>query len=133
MFPEPPLLQTEQHQLPHPLLTRLTISHLPPALFALLWTCTRASILSSEELQTEHSTPGVYRDTVTTLLLLATLFLMQGRTPLASCLHCWLTFSQAMTNTPKSFSSAVFQPLCPKPAVLHGVVVEAQDTALSQG
>ncbi len=64
---------------------------------------------------------------ITSLLLLATLFLMQARIALAllatwAC--CQLMFSQAATNTPQvHFLSTVIQPLSPKPIVLHGVIV----------
>ena len=41
------------------------------------------------------------------LLLLATLILIQAMMPfafLATWAHCWLMFSQVLTNTPRSFS-----------------------------
>jgi len=47
-----------------------------------------------------------YRGTITSLLLLATLFLTQARMPLAflaTWTHCWLMFSQLSTSTPRSF------------------------------
>ena len=55
-----------------------------------------------------NSVASRYRGTITFLLLLAAVFLIQARMPLAflaSCTHCWLMFSQASTNTPRSFSS----------------------------
>jgi len=45
------------------------------------------------------------------LLLLAALFLIQARMPLAfltTQTHCWLTFRKALTNTPGSISSTQF-------------------------
>jgi len=66
------------------------------------------------------------------LLLLATLLLIQARMPsafLATWAQCWLTFSQASTNTPTFISYTVFQPLCSKPVILPEVVV-VQDPAL---
>ena len=62
----------------------------------------------------------------TSLLLLATLLLTQDRMPmvLAIWTHCWLTFSQALTNTPRPFSSTQsLRPLCLKPVALPGVIV----------
>ncbi|KAK4811014.1 hypothetical protein QYF61_015718 [Mycteria americana] len=48
---------------------------------------------------------------------------------LATWAHCWLIFSQLLTNTP---SWAAFQPLFPKPVALHGVAVaQVQDLAPS--
>ena len=73
---------------------------------------------------------------ITSLLLLATLFLMQARMLLAllpTWAHCQLMFSRASTNTPRSLSSSqsVIQALSPKPIALHGViVVKVQDLAL---
>ena len=72
---------------------------------------------------------------ITALLLLATVFLIQARMPLAflaTWAHCWLMFSRLSTNHPQVlFRRAAFQPLLPKPAVLHGVVVtKVQDLAL---
>jgi len=69
---------------------------------------------------------------ITSLFLLATLFLIQARMPLAflaTWAHCWLMFSQLSTNTPRSW--AAFQPLLPRPVALYGVVVtKVQDLAL---
>ncbi|KAK4826411.1 hypothetical protein QYF61_008944 [Mycteria americana] len=75
------------------------------------------------------------RGTITSLVLLATLFLIQARMPLAflaTWAHCWLIFSRLSINIPRSFSTGqFFQPLFPKPVALHGVVVtQVQDPAL---
>ena len=72
---------------------------------------------------------------MTSLFLLATLFLMQARSPsafLATWARCWLTCRQASINTPTPTSSAQerFQPLCPKPVALPGLLVaKVQDPA----
>jgi len=51
-------------------------------------------------------TSAEYRGTITSLLLLATLFLIQARMPLAflaTWAHCWLMFSWLSTRSPRSF------------------------------
>ena len=80
-------------------------------------------------------TSAKYRGTITSLLLLATLFLIEARMPLAflaTWTHCWLMFSRRSTSTPRFFFHwAAFQPLLPKPVALQGVVVtQGQDPAL---
>ena len=52
--------------------------------------------------------------------LLATLFLVQIRMPLAIWAHCWLMFSQ---HSQALFCQATFQPLCPKSILLPEVVM----------
>jgi len=75
-----------------------------------------------------------YRGMITPLLLLAVIFLIQARMPLAflaTWAHCWLLFSQTSTSIPRCISFTVFQPPCLKPVVLPGVVVaQVQDLAL---
>jgi len=77
-----------------------------------------------EEPRAERSTGDMASPELNTgnshlLLLLASLLLMQTRLLLASLAtwaHCWLTFNQVLTDTPKIlFLSAAFQWLCPKP------------------
>ncbi|KAK4811465.1 hypothetical protein QYF61_010344 [Mycteria americana] len=93
-----------------------------PSSVALLWT--RAS--PSMSLLSCGLTSAEYRGTIPALVLLATLFLIQARMPLAFLAtwpHCQLMFSHLLTNTP---------PLFPKPAALRGIAVaQVQDLALS--
>ncbi|CAM9602800.1 unnamed protein product, partial [Bubo scandiacus] len=52
-------------------------------------------------------TSAEYRSKITSLSLLATLFLIQARMPLAflaTWAHCWLMFSRLSVNTPRSLS-----------------------------
>ena len=72
-----------------------------------------------------------YTGTNNSLLLLAALFLIQARVPLAflaTWAHCWFMFSWLSANSPRSFSSVQPSSHCPKPVVLHRVFV--QDPAL---
>ncbi|KAK4824615.1 LOW QUALITY PROTEIN: hypothetical protein QYF61_016921 [Mycteria americana] len=76
---------------------------------ALLWTrsSTSMSLLCG-------LTSAKYRGTITSLVLLATLFFIQARMPLAflaTWAHCWLIFRQLLTNTP-------INPACPDPSSL---------------
>ena len=110
--PQPPLLQTKQPQFPQLLLIGLV-----------LWTLHQLRCFSLDTLQhlsvvlvvrvpegaqyLRYSlTSTEYR--ITSLVLLATLFLVQARMLLAFLVtwaHCWLMFSQLSTNTPRSFSA----------------------------
>ena len=96
--PEPPLLQTEQPQLPQPPFIRLVLQTARSSI-ALLWTHCRASMLSgSEGPNTKHSTQGVASPVlstegqmVTSPFLLAALSLTQARMSLAilaAWAHC---------------------------------------------
>ena len=80
-------------------------------------------------------TSAEYRGMISSLLLLATLFLMQAGMALAllaTWAHCWFMFNRAATNTSRiHFVFTVIQPLIPKPIALHGVIVaKVQDPAL---
>ncbi|RMC10080.1 hypothetical protein DUI87_12878 [Hirundo rustica rustica] len=69
---------------------------------------------------------------MTSLLLLATPFLIQARMPLAflaTWAHCWLMFSWLQPVPPGPFPPV--QPHLPQPITLQGVVVaKVQDSAL---
>jgi len=69
---------------------------------------------------------------ITSLLLLATLFLIQARIPLAllaTWAHCWLMFRRLSTKV--LFHWAAFQSLFCKPVALHGVfATQVQNLAL---
>ena len=72
---------------------------------------------------------------ITSLLLLATLFLMYTRMPLAllaTWAHCQLMFILSINQHPQDpFLFTVIQLLSPKPIVLHGVIMaKVQDPAL---
>ncbi|KAK4823935.1 hypothetical protein QYF61_008321 [Mycteria americana] len=71
---------------------------------------------------------------ITSLLLLATLLLIQARMPLAflaTWAHCWLIFRWLSTSTPRSFSTRQLSSHFPKPVALLGVAVtQVQDLAL---
>ena len=90
--PEPPLLQTEQSQFPQSLLIRLMLQN-PHSYIALFWTRSGPQCLfCSEKPKTEHNIRVEYRGTITSLLLLAAKFLIQGRMSLiflATCALCW--------------------------------------------
>ena len=132
--PEPPLLQTEQSQFPQSLLIRLMLQN-PHSYIALFWTRSGPQCLfCSEKPKTEHNIRVEYRGTITSLFLLATLFLVQARMPLA-LLATWaqLAHVQLSSNQPPlvPFLFTVIQPLSPKPIALHGVIVaKVQDLAL---
>ena len=58
--------------------------------------------------RTQYLRCGLTRAEYTSLVLLATLFLIQARMPLAflaTWTHCWLMFSRLLTSTPRSFSA----------------------------
>ena len=63
--------------------------------------------------------------------LLAALLLIQARMPFSATWgHCWLTFSQVLTNTPRSISSAQSSSYSAQACSVAGVVVaEVQDPA----
>ncbi|TRZ13217.1 hypothetical protein HGM15179_013891 [Zosterops borbonicus] len=71
---------------------------------------------------------------MTSLLLLATLFLIQTRMPLAflaTRAHCWLMFICCHENPQVPFCLGTVQPHPPQPIALQGVVVaKMQDSAL---
>ena len=90
----------------------MVLNQTPHSFIALLWTCSSASmsfLLRGAQNWTQYSrcslTSAEYWGTITSLLLLAALFLIQARMSLAflsTCAHCRLMFSQVSTNTPKS-------------------------------
>ena len=136
------LLQAKQSQFRQPLLISLArqSSH-PPALLPFSGHTPEPPCLSCSEgprtKQTHYSRCGLtraeYRGRITSLLLLTALFLLQARMPLAflaTLAHCWLMFSSVLTNTPRSISSTVFQPLFPKPVALPGVATTSHNTGL---
>ncbi|RMB98799.1 hypothetical protein DUI87_25018 [Hirundo rustica rustica] len=71
---------------------------------------------------------------MTSLLLLATPFLIQARMPLAllaTLAHCWLVFSCCHQYPQVPFLLGTVQPHRPQPITLQGVIVaKAQDSAL---
>ncbi|RMC15497.1 hypothetical protein DUI87_07689 [Hirundo rustica rustica] len=71
---------------------------------------------------------------MTSLLLLATPFLIQARMPLALLAiwaRCWLMFSSCYQNPQVPFLLGTVQPHCPQPVTLEGVIVaKVQDSAL---
>ena len=103
--PEPPLLQTKQSQLPQLLLKRpvLQIPHQLhcPSLDSLqcldVFLVVRGPKLNTVLRTQAVASPDVSRGgTITSLVLLATLFLIQARMSLvflATWAHCWLMFS----------------------------------------
>ena len=111
---EPPFLQTEQSQFPQPLPLRHVFQ--TPHQF-----CSSMSVLQwGAQNWTQNTrcglTRGEYKDMITSLLLLATLFLIQARTLLAFLLtqtRCWLIFSWLSTLSypfhPYSFLATVPQ------------------------
>jgi len=79
---------------------------------------------------------AMYKEMVTSLFMLATLFLLQTRLLLAflaNWAHCWLVFSQLLIMTPRSFTARQLSShFSPKPVQLHGVVMtQVQDLALT--
>ncbi|RMC03548.1 hypothetical protein DUI87_20748 [Hirundo rustica rustica] len=71
---------------------------------------------------------------MTSLLLLATPFLIQARMPLAflaTWVHCWLMFSHCHQYPQVPFLLDTVQPHRPQPIMLQGVIVaKMQDSAL---
>ncbi|RMC16011.1 hypothetical protein DUI87_08218 [Hirundo rustica rustica] len=71
---------------------------------------------------------------MTSLLLLATPFLIQARMPLAllpTWAHCWLMFSCCHQYPQVPFLLGIVQPHRPQPITLQGVIVaKVQDSAL---
>ena len=68
---------------------------------------------------------------ITSLLLLATLFLMQARMPLALLGTLLAHVQPSINQHPRvPFLFTVIQTLIPKPITLHGVVAKVQDPAL---
>ncbi|RMC15649.1 hypothetical protein DUI87_07851 [Hirundo rustica rustica] len=71
---------------------------------------------------------------MTSLLLLATPFLIQARMPLAllaTWAHCWLMFSCCHQNPQVPLLLGTVQPHCPQPITLQRVIVaKVQDLAL---
>ncbi|KAK4815695.1 hypothetical protein QYF61_005508, partial [Mycteria americana] len=108
--PQPPFLQAEQPQVPQPLPISLVLQTLPqlrcPSLDTLqplnVSLGVRGPTLNTAFEVRPHQCP--VQDTITALLLLATVFLVQARMPLAflaTWAHCWLIFSQLLINTPR--------------------------------
>jgi len=108
----------------------LLIRHAPGPSPALLPFSGNDQCLSySDGSKTEHSNQFIgaeYRRTVSSLVLLDTLFFIQARMPLDMDMwtYCWLMFMWASTSFPQNllFHSA-FKPLWPKPIALHAAVV----------
>ena len=110
--PQPPFLQAEQSQFPQPLLTRLTLQTLHQLCCSSLHMLQQLNVFLVVRGWTQYSRCGLtsaeYRGTITSLLLPATLFLIQARISLAflaTWAHCWLMFSRLSTSTPRSFST----------------------------
>lgn len=106
MIKSPPQssLQATQAQLSHNKITPI-LSNNPP-LDPLLIPC----LSCTKEPQNGHSTPdlaspGLSSSRITSFILLAKLFLMHPRIPLATRAHFWLRDSLLFTQTPSSFST----------------------------
>ncbi|KAK4828387.1 hypothetical protein QYF61_026125 [Mycteria americana] len=103
----------KQPQFPQTLLIRLVLQTLPQLCCPSLDTLQPLNVsLVGAQNRTQYSRCGLtsaeYKGTITSLVLLATLFLIQARMPLAflaTWAHCWLIFRQLSTNTPRSFSA----------------------------
>ncbi|KAK4815747.1 LOW QUALITY PROTEIN: hypothetical protein QYF61_006785 [Mycteria americana] len=108
--PQTPFLQPKQSQLPQPLPISLVLQTLPqlrcPSLDT-LQPLNVSLVVGGPKLNTAFEVwppSAEYRGTITSLVLLATLFLIQARMPLAflaAWAHCWLIFRQLSTNTPR--------------------------------
>ncbi|KAK4814524.1 hypothetical protein QYF61_021625 [Mycteria americana] len=107
--PQPPFLQAKQPQVPQPLPISLVLQTLPqlrcPSLDTLqplnVSLGARGPTLNTAFEVRPHQCP--VQGTITALLLLATLFLIQARMLLAflaTWAPCWLMFSRLSTNTP---------------------------------
>ncbi|KAK4817702.1 hypothetical protein QYF61_026392 [Mycteria americana] len=112
--PQPPFLQAEQPQVPQPLPISLVLQTLPQLRCPSLDTLQPLNVslgVGGPKLNTAFEVrPHQCRvqGTITSLVLLATLFLIQARMPLAllaTWAHCWLIFRRLLTNTPRSFSA----------------------------
>ncbi|KAK4825790.1 hypothetical protein QYF61_002374 [Mycteria americana] len=110
--PQPLFLQTKQPQFLQPLVTGLVLQTLHQLCCPSLDTLQHLNgslVVRGPKLNTVLGGCGLtsaeYRGTITALLLLATLFLIQARMLLAflaTWAHCWLILSQLSTNTPRS-------------------------------
>ncbi|KAK4810336.1 hypothetical protein QYF61_019139 [Mycteria americana] len=110
--PQPPFLQAEQPQFPQPLPISLVLQILHqlrcPSLDT-LQPLNVSLVVRGPKLNTGFNTrcgliSAEYRGMITSLVLLATLFLIQARMPLAflaTWAHCWLIFSRLSTNPPR--------------------------------
>ncbi|KAK4823068.1 hypothetical protein QYF61_025407 [Mycteria americana] len=117
--PQPPFLQAEQPQLPQPLPISLVLQTLPQLRCPSLDTLQHLNVLlvvRGPKLNTVFEVQPHQWGTITALLLLATLFLIQARMPLAflaTWAHCWLS---AVNQHPQVLLCwAASQPLFPKP------------------
>ncbi|KAK4829679.1 hypothetical protein QYF61_005972 [Mycteria americana] len=108
------LFQAKQSQVPQPLPISLVLQTLPQLRCPSLDTLQPLNVslgVGGPTLNTAFEVrPHQCRvqGTITALVLLATLFLIQARMPLAflgTWAHCWLIFTQPSTNTPRSFSA----------------------------
>ena len=106
---QPPFLQTKQPQSPQPLLITSSFTNFT-ALFCTQLSNSTSFLQWGAQKWTQYlrcSLPSVAnKESITSLVLLATLFLTQARLPLflAIWAHCWCEFSQLLTNTPTSLS-----------------------------
>ncbi|KAK4814368.1 LOW QUALITY PROTEIN: hypothetical protein QYF61_017781 [Mycteria americana] len=133
--PQPPFLQAKQPQFPQSLLIRLllqTLHQLHCPSLDMLQHLNVSLVVRGPKLNTVFEVRPHQcrvRGMITSLLLLATLFLIQARMSLAffaTWAHCWLILGSCQPTPP------AFQPLFPKPVALHGVAVaQVQDPALS--
>ncbi|KAK4831331.1 LOW QUALITY PROTEIN: hypothetical protein QYF61_016820, partial [Mycteria americana] len=137
--PQPPFLQAEQPQVPQPLPISLVLQTLPQLHCPSLDTLQPLKVslgVGGPKLNTAFEVrPHQCRvqGTITALVLLATLFLIQARMLLAflaTWAHCQLVFTRLSTNTPRSFSARQL-PSHSSPSLVAGVVVtQVQDPAL---
>jgi len=112
VLPQPPLLQTKQPQFPQLFLLRLVLQtpHQPhcPSLDTLQHLNVLLVVRGPKLNTVLEMQPYQYRGMIISLLLLATLFLIQARVPLvflATWAHCWLTFSWLSTSIPRGCAS----------------------------
>ncbi|KAK4812355.1 hypothetical protein QYF61_017132, partial [Mycteria americana] len=116
--PQPPFLQAEQPQVPQPLPISLVLQTLPQPRCPSLDTLQPLNVSLGVRGPTLNTAFEVrphqcrVQGTITALVLLATLLLIQARMPLAflaTWAHCWLIFSWLLTNTPTRAAEAGLQ------------------------
>ncbi|XP_051625283.1 uncharacterized protein LOC127461479 [Manacus candei] len=137
--PEPPLLQAEPPQLPQPLLTALVLQSLPQPRCSPLDLLQPLHVLPELRAQnwTQHSRGGLTsaesRARITSLALLATLFLSQARIHWPSCPPGHTLAPVQLPVHPHSqlpSCLAALQPLWPSLELPGVVVAKGQDPAL---